>query len=158
MLRVFSGYPVMIKNISSSQGLTLLELMIVVAIIGISTSIGMPSMASIIIDTRLSSSANDMLAAVQLARSEAAKKIQYSGVFVSGNTWNVFVGNQSTIVQKYKAASGIILSGTSSTITYRPEGRLNSPTPIVFSFTASGSSASRKLTVSPSGKITITNP
>lgn len=142
----------------SIQGFTLLELMIVVSIIGICLGIGLPSLKSIITDTRLSSSVNDMLTAVQLSRSEAAKKIQYSGIIVTGNAWSVYVGNQSNIIQKYNTASGIILNGSSNSITYRPEGRLNSSATIVLTFTAPGSSASRTLTITPSGKATITNP
>lgn len=53
-------------------GLTLIELMIVVILIGIGAALTAPNFASIIRDNRMSSQANQLLSSLQLARSEAA--------------------------------------------------------------------------------------
>jgi type IV fimbrial biogenesis protein FimT len=146
------------SNSTSAHGFTLLELITVIAIIGITLALGVPSLQSIIVDSRLSSSANAMLSALQLARSEAAKRVRFCGIAVSGNTWSVFVDSENNVAQRYAAATGVTLSGVSEAIVFRPEGRLNSSSPIVMTFTASGHSSQRTLTITPSGKTTITNP
>jgi prepilin-type N-terminal cleavage/methylation domain-containing protein len=67
----------MIKN---STGFTLIELLITMAIVSILMSVGLPSFQSIITDTRLTSTANAMLSAYQLAKFEAIK--QHKDVYV----------------------------------------------------------------------------
>ena len=136
-----------------------MELMIIVAIMGITLALGVPSLRSIIVDNRLSASANDMLAAIQAARSEATKRVKVSGVSISGNTWEVFVESQSNVIQKYTAATNIsLLVDGDFKPTFRPEGRLASATVITITFTSPSSSAQRTLTIAPSGKVKITNP
>lgn len=57
-----------------SQGFTLVEAMVAIAIMGILLTIGIPSMSNLINDMRASSSTNEFLGAVALARSEAIKR------------------------------------------------------------------------------------
>lgn len=54
-------------------GVTLLELMIVIALIGITLMIGVPSFQSIINSSRVTAPANDLLAAIQSARLESVR-------------------------------------------------------------------------------------
>ncbi len=63
----------MIKN-NKIQGFTLLELMITVAIAAILTAIGIPSFTGLIRDSRMTTSTNDFLTALNYARSEAATR------------------------------------------------------------------------------------
>ena len=56
------------------RGMTLVEIMMVIGIIGITLTLGVPSMVSMVDDMRLSSSANDYLGFLNLARSEAGKR------------------------------------------------------------------------------------
>jgi len=57
-----------------ARGLTLTELMITLAVAGILMVIGVPSFRNASLGSRLSAAANDLLASVQLARSEAIKR------------------------------------------------------------------------------------
>ena len=57
-----------------NKGFTLLELMVTVAIAGILVGIAIPSFTSIISSTRLTTSANQLVTALNLARSEAIKR------------------------------------------------------------------------------------
>lgn len=56
------------------RGFTLLELMVVVVIAALLLGIGVPAMGNFIRNARMTSSANDMLAAMHYARSEAIKR------------------------------------------------------------------------------------
>src|SRR5512143_1298613 len=55
-------------------GATLLELMVVLAIAGILLAIGVPALAALAQSSRLSSSTNELVASLHLARSEAIKR------------------------------------------------------------------------------------
>ncbi|GAA5525064.1 hypothetical protein Maes01_01624 [Microbulbifer aestuariivivens] len=57
-----------------SMGFTLIELMIVVAILAIVTTIGVPSFNTLIKDNRLTAAANDLVGALQFARAEAVRR------------------------------------------------------------------------------------
>ena len=55
-------------------GFTLLELMVVLAIAGILMAVGIPAMRDFIRNGRITSAANDVMAALHFARSEAIKR------------------------------------------------------------------------------------
>ena len=56
-------------------GFTLLELVIVVAVLAITSAFAAPSVMTMIADNRISSSVNDYVAALQFAKTEAAARI-----------------------------------------------------------------------------------
>lgn len=62
------------KKFASENGLTLIELMIVVILIAIGASLAAPSFSNIIRETRLTTQANNLLSSLQLARSEAVSR------------------------------------------------------------------------------------
>jgi len=57
-----------------SSGFTIVELMITIAIVAILLTVGIPSFRNVILNTRLTSLANEVVASVQIARSEAIKR------------------------------------------------------------------------------------
>lgn len=63
-------------NLSQCLGFTLTELMVTVAIVGIIASLGVPSFQAILQQNRASSTANELIAALNTARSEAIKRGQ----------------------------------------------------------------------------------
>jgi len=56
------------------RGMTLVEIMMVMGIIGITLTFGVPSMVNMVDDMRLTSVANDYLGFLNVARSEAGKR------------------------------------------------------------------------------------
>jgi len=59
---------------SLQRGLTLVELMITVAVLAILTALATPSFSSLIQSSRLTTTANELLTTLQLARSEAVRR------------------------------------------------------------------------------------
>lgn len=58
---------------AQNAGFTLIELMIVIAIVAIFVVVGVPNFQNLIKDNRLSTQANSLVSSLQLARSEALK-------------------------------------------------------------------------------------
>ena len=69
-------------------GFTLLELMLVVTIGGILLAIAIPSMGNFIRNSRITSAANDVMAALHFARSESIKRRIPVTLCTSANTLN----------------------------------------------------------------------
>ncbi|HEY8034537.1 MAG TPA: GspH/FimT family pseudopilin [Methylobacter sp.] len=86
-----------------NSGFTLLELMVTIAIAGILVGAAIPSFTSIIASNRLTTYANDLVTALNLARSEAVKRGIQVTVRRKGATstqwesgWDVFVDSDSS--------------------------------------------------------------
>jgi type IV fimbrial biogenesis protein FimT len=80
-----------------NSGYTLMELMVTVAIAGILLGVAIPSFTSIISSNRLTTYANELVMALNFARSEAIKRGQSVTIKHNGNTsgdwrsgWTVF--------------------------------------------------------------------
>jgi type IV fimbrial biogenesis protein FimT len=76
----------MCNNSAKSSGFTLVELMITVVIAGILVAVGIPSFNSTINSSRLTSYANELVTALNLARSEAVKRGMQVSIRRNGNT------------------------------------------------------------------------
>jgi type IV fimbrial biogenesis protein FimT len=83
-------------------GFTMVELLITVSILGILSAMAYPSFNELIRNNRRSSYANDLLAAINLARSEAIKRNGQVTILRSGPTagewedgWTVFVDSDN---------------------------------------------------------------
>lgn len=61
-------------NIDNNSGFTLVELIVTVAVVGLLAAITIPNMRVFIQNARVTSQANDLLADLNLARSEASKR------------------------------------------------------------------------------------
>ena len=68
-----------------TRGFTIIELMTVVAVLGVALAIGVPSMSSFLLNNRLVSHLNSLSSTLTLARSEAVKRNQWTVVCGSSN-------------------------------------------------------------------------
>lgn len=58
----------------ASRGFTLVELMVVLAVLGIVLGIAIPNFQRVVVSNRMAAQANDLITALSLARSEAVKR------------------------------------------------------------------------------------
>lgn len=132
---------------AKKSGFTLIELMVTISVLGILLAIAAPNMQSFIIRNRLVAVNNDLMTAINLARSEATKRATDVSICKSsspwtscGGTWSngwiVFVDTDTigdatgdTILRKYQGIpSGYTLNATANFtnyVSYKRDGSAN---------------------------------
>lgn len=167
-------------NLTKQSGVSLFELIVAIAILGIVLAIAAPDMGSVIANNRSTTASNELIKAMNMARSEAIKR----GVSVSvcaaqdanfnscGNDWTngwiVFVnpdenttiagGTSEPIIAVKQLANNNLVINVNPNIsiaTFTSTGFANaSTTNAIFSVSATGCSANngRNVQVSFSGK------
>lgn len=152
-------------------GFTLIELLIVISIIGITLAIAAPSFQSLIASNRLTASANNLLSAFQLAKSEAIKSNRLVIVTKNGtwaNGWIVFTdidqngsqatdGSEPTISSFDALTPGYTVKPNSSSVTYRPDGRSTSFGSFYFCSPANTADF-RRVVIADTGRVRIDTP
>ena len=89
------------EGFQGQTGVTLVELMILLVIIGVTLSLAVPAYQGMTARNRVATSVNDMIVAINLARNEALRVSQPVNVLADapvagdefGNGWCVVVGN-----------------------------------------------------------------
>ena len=141
---------------SADGGFTLVELLLVVAILAILAGVGMPYLGNFIANHRVKSASFDIFSTLVYARSEAITRNNSVTVTPVGgnwaNGWTVTDAVTSTTLRSQNAFSGITMTGPTS-VSYLGMGRLSaSVTP--FSLTAPGvdNNNSRCVSIDLSGR------
>lgn len=118
----------------SPHGFTVIEVLMVVAILGVLAAIGVPSMRDLIASSRVKGAASDLNATLLIARSEAVKRNASMDVVPSdvsnwGAGWRVRVTATSEEVSvQQPVPTDVAVAGPASAIRYRGDGRLVDPT------------------------------
>jgi len=112
-----------------NRGFTLMELLVTLAVVAIVASLAVPSFQNMIATQRVRSAANDLVASLNFARSEAVKRnatvtmTPAAGGWSDG--WTIASGGNALRVQD--AVTGITLTGTPSAtaFSFGGDGRRN---------------------------------
>lgn len=139
-----------------SNGFTLIELMVVMAIVGIVTAIAAPSFNSLIESQRAKSAASDLYMSLMRARSEAAK--QNANVTLApkagsdwASGWQIADPATNAVIDDHAAIAGLEVSGPAG-VTYRGSGRLTGTTAPTFSVSGNFPGSARCVSVDLSGR------
>jgi type IV fimbrial biogenesis protein FimT len=139
-----------------ARGFTLPELLIVLIVLGVLLTLGVPSFTSFIRNQRVKNASFDLFASLTLARSEAIVKntavtlTPAGGAWTNGWTISYVDGGGSTVtLRSQEAIPGITINGPTNVV-YRGSGRINAASAPQFELT--GTNANRCITVDLSGR------
>lgn len=118
-------------NRTHNKGFTLIEMMVTVAIMAIVATIAAPSFVDMIRNNRVTTAANDVLSAMQLARSEAIRQRRPITVCAGADActdstdWagGWIVTSPDGVIRVWAARPNLTISGPATNITFSPDGR-----------------------------------
>ncbi len=154
-------------RIAAAKGFTIVELMIVVAVVAVLAAIGLPSMRDLLKTNRMKTVSLDLYSSLTLARSEAIKRNSGSVSMIAAaggwqNGWSVTCvdvagscgGADVLLLSQEAVESDIALSGPAANIvTYGRDGRLTTAAASFrITIPATASIAMRCVDVSVSGR------
>ena len=147
-----------------ARGFTLVEALVVIAMLAIVVTMAAPSFASLIGTMNSKSAAFDLINDLTLARSEAIKRNRAVTVQAVGgawaNGWEV-VADAETLRARPALSSALTISGAPAQLQFRPNGRVSddtAPENLAWSIgsTYSGVTA-RCVVISPTGSARATH-
>ncbi|HEX4859019.1 MAG TPA: GspH/FimT family pseudopilin [Usitatibacteraceae bacterium] len=140
----------------AASGFTLLEVMIVLAVVGILAAVAVPNFSAFVKSSRLRSATSGLYEAMVLARSEAIKR--GANVTVSptggewGKGWSVVVGG--TTLQRWDPEAGVSFDdATPGDIVYGLNGRIGGTREIVTYISGEATVAARCVNIDVSGRV-----
>jgi prepilin-type N-terminal cleavage/methylation domain-containing protein len=164
---------------SRASGLTLVELLVVLAIAAILLALGVPSFQSVIRTNRLSAATDNFVASLNLARGEAVRlgcPVNVASLSAANNWgvsgWNITPVASAALAPTQSCPAGTVLRtvaavtaptsiyGDVAVISFDPTGRASGPAVFVVCLdgtTGTLANASRAVLVSASGRIRIAN-
>lgn len=151
----------------TEMGFTLLELIITLAIVGILTTVAVPSFSTFLKNNRITAQTNDFVIAMNYARSEAIKRGATLSVVAADDTadnewgegWNVVLDSDGSVLKIFSALAGtstLDSVGNTSTFTYASTGRVNVADTLSLCDDRTAETG-RTITISTTGRVSTTN-
>lgn len=139
---------------SRTKGFTLVELMIVVALVAIIATIGYPSFTEFTASQRIRAAASALYDSLLLARSEAVKRNTAVSMTVTdlANGWTIVVTSDNTLLRTQEAFAGLQFTPANPSIAYNRFGRLSSGAETEITATSPSSSKSWCITIDTVGR------
>jgi type IV fimbrial biogenesis protein FimT len=161
-----------LQRLSKQTGVTLIELMISVSIVGVLSTTVAPSMQDILIKNSITAQMNELSSVVQYARSHAIDQQidtvlcpsndfatcsnnwqQGKIVFVDSNADGIRNDNEELLVAKNAVSEPSIVTGPANALRFLPNGATNTPAKILFCSDADDSTQARALLISLQGRV-----
>ena len=135
-----------------SDGFNLIELVVVIAIIGILSAIAVPSFTGTVSAMRAKGAASDLYMALIKTRSEAVKRnTKVTLSIVDGKGWQVYPTAVATnVLENYTVSGGVTITGANS-VEYNSSGRVTAIPSFTITATTGASTSKRCVGVSLSG-------
>lgn len=158
----FSPASITARQNGQHGGFTLVELMITIVIASLLLTMGIPSLSNLLQNNRLATQANDFIAAINFARSEAIKRGVNIDVIATdsseasnewGSGWTV--QQSGTVLRLFPALSGSSTFNSNSSrsqFTYNSRGRVNNTDTLDLCDSRTGETG-RQITISPTGRV-----
>ncbi|GAC1039902.1 Tfp pilus assembly protein FimT/FimU [Pseudomonas sp. No.117] len=106
----------------ASRGITLVELLVVIALVAIVASFAAPSFTGSLRSNRVTAALSELNGLFQYARAEALTRAASIAVARAGDTWNVTSGSQTL---RQVTLSGVTVATNTANVTLRANGTLN---------------------------------
>ena len=109
------------------SGFTLVELLVVIAVLAIVATVGIPNFGPTVANSRATAAANDLLGALQLARSEAVRLNEPVLITPTGGNWAAgwTITRAGTPIRQRDALTRVNIAGGPATITFGSAGNAN---------------------------------
>ena len=152
-----SGRPVVTAG---AVGFTIVELMAVMAVVGILIAVAVPSFTSFTAQQRVKTVSSDLYLAMSKARSEAVKRNSNivvqplnAGLGWQGG-WGIWdpVGNAYIDQRTANATTGTAIASAAGNITYQGSGRIQGGVQVQFLISSPKTNTARCLQLDPSGR------
>lgn len=138
-----------------SRGFTIIEVLVVVAVVGVLVAVAVPSFGTFMQSTRLRSASSGLYEALTIARSEAIKRgvsvtvSPVGGAWAAG--WSVKFGG--TTIREWQPEPEVTYRGAATDITYGSSGRIGGDREIVVYIASNSTIAARCVTIDAGGRV-----
>lgn len=109
---------------ASYRGFTLLELMVTVAVLAILLTVGIPGFGDLVRNNRVTAQTNQLITAINIARTEAVKRGRNVQVAVApaGDGWSAEVRVVGAAGDPIRVVAGGTVTVNAATVVFRPTG------------------------------------